>query len=80
MSVSKLQCCTLSQFFCDAACNCTGVMAQASWFSSVCTLLANLLLLKLLPRPIKEKDWAAGKAPLQVTILQGLASCAPRPP
>ena len=50
--------------------------AYTSWFSTVCTLFANLLLLKLLPRPIKEKDWAAGKAPALVTALQGLASCA----
>lgn len=50
--------------------------AYASWFSSVCSLLANLILLKVLPRPVKEKDWAAGKAPLHVTALQGLASCA----
>jgi len=50
--------------------------AYASWFSSVCSLLANLILLKVLPRPVKEKDWAAGKAPLKVTVMQGLASCA----
>jgi len=50
--------------------------AYTSWFSTVCTLMANLLLLKLLPRPVKQKDWAAGKAPTMVTVMQGLASCA----
>ena len=50
--------------------------AYTSWFSTVCSLLANLLLLQLLPRPIREKDWAAGKAPAQVVAMQGLASCA----
>ncbi|CAE7455636.1 unnamed protein product, partial [Symbiodinium pilosum] len=50
--------------------------AYCSWFSTVCTLFANLLLLKLLPRPIKEKDWAAGKAPVNVSVMQGLASAA----
>ena len=45
-----------------------------SWFSSISTLLAALLLMKLLPRELREKDWAGGNAPLSLKVVQGLAA------
>jgi len=48
--------------------------AYVSWFSSISTLLAILMLLMLLPREVKARDWAAGKAPVKVMALQGMAA------
>lgn len=48
--------------------------AYVSWFSSISTLLAILMLLALLPREVKARDWAAGKAPVKVMALQGMAA------
>ncbi|CAJ1338319.1 unnamed protein product [Effrenium voratum] len=49
--------------------------AYTSWFASFCTVSANLLLLKILPRRESPPlPWATGKAPLQVTLLQAVNS------
>jgi len=48
--------------------------AYTSWFATVCTVCGNLMLLKILPTPDAPKEWASGKAPRYITILQALNS------
>ena len=47
--------------------------AYVSWISSISSLLAILLLLQLLPREVKENDWAY-QGPPKVVALQGFAA------
>lgn len=48
--------------------------AYTSWFATACTVFANLLLLKILPRPVAPKEWASGEAPRFITIVQAVNS------